>query len=132
MTILHLSITLDCSDLELVGGFWSEALDFKDVEREGDWMMLRALSPRSGPQGFTLQKVPEPKEGKNRMHFDVVVDDVESEVERLGLLGASILAREAEPTAEETVVMADPEGNEFCVIKARPENNLASLREARS
>ncbi|NOX28497.1 MAG: VOC family protein [Actinobacteria bacterium] len=122
MTVLHLSITLDCADLELVGSFWSEALDFKDVEREGDWMMLRALSPRSGPRGFTLQKVPEPKQVKNRMHFDVVVDDVEVEVERLGSLGASVLAREAEPTTEETVVMADPEGNEFCVIRVRAED----------
>ncbi len=52
------------------------------------------------------------------MHFDVVVTEVADEVARLERLGATVIAREAEPTVEEVVVMGDPEGNEFCVIKA--------------
>ena len=113
----HLSVTLDCADLDLVGGFWSAALDLPDREREGDYLLLRAVDNRSGVRGFTLQRVPEPKTVKNRMHFDVVVDDVESEVGRLRELGASIIGRESEPSPYEAVVMADPEGNEFCVIR---------------
>lgn len=119
MDIRHLGVTLDCSDPERLAGFWSRALHFDDVERAGDYVLLRGRGDGSGVRGFTLQRVPEPKTVKNRMHFDVVVDDVESTVERLGSLGATILYREAEPTVEETVVMADPEGNEFCVIRVR-------------
>jgi predicted enzyme related to lactoylglutathione lyase len=122
MTVHHVGVTLDCVDLELIKGFWSQALDLPDVEQEGDYLLLRAEAgaSRSGVRGLTLQRVPEAKSGKNRMHLDVVVDDVDAEVDRLVALGATVLAREAEPTAEELTVMSDPEGNEFCVIKARP------------
>lgn len=113
----HLSITLDCLDLDTIGGFWSAALDFADLEREGDYLLMRATDDRSGIRGMTLQRVPEPKTVKNRMHLDLVVDDVEIEVARLHALGATVVAREVIPTPEETVVMADPEGNEFCVIR---------------
>jgi len=117
MALRHLSVTLDCIDLERTAAFWSAALGFDDVERDGAWVLLRATDDRSGVRGLTLQQVPEPKRAKNRMHLDVVVDDVGTEVDRLRKLGASIEATEAEPTPYGTVVMADPEGNEFCVIK---------------
>lgn len=117
MTLRHLSITLDCVDLERVSAFWSEALGFDDLERDGDWVLMRATDERSGVRGMTLQRVPESKTVKNRMHLDVVVDQVGPFVERMVALGGSVLARESDPTPYETVVMADPEGNEFCVIK---------------
>lgn len=119
MSLIHLAVTLDCVDLDQMGTFWSQALGFDGLEREGDYLLLRGPGNNSGVRGFTLQQVPEPKATKNRMHFDVVVDDVGPEVERLQALGAVVLAIEDEPTAYEAVVMADPEGNEFCVIKAR-------------
>lgn len=118
MALLHLSVTLDCNDLDVVGDFWSRALGFDDVEAEGDYRLLRGTEAVSGVRGLTLQRVPEPKSAKNRMHLDVVVDDVNPEVARLGDLGASIVARAVDGDPYETVVMADPEGNEFCVIKA--------------
>ncbi|MFJ8634641.1 VOC family protein [Streptomyces sp. NPDC093568] len=63
-----------------------------------------------------FQRVPEEKTVKNRLHLDVhaTAGERESEVERLEGLGASVLRRVREPGGE-WVVMADPEGNEFCV-----------------
>ncbi|MEV5338873.1 VOC family protein [Streptomyces sp. NPDC052676] len=63
-----------------------------------------------------FQRVPEPKSGKNRLHLDLHPGEGrrEAEVERLGSLGASVLREVREP-AGRWVVMADPEGNEFCV-----------------
>jgi predicted enzyme related to lactoylglutathione lyase len=119
MSIVHIGVTLDCRDPLQLGAFWSEALGLV-AESEGDYLLLRGDGRRSGLQGFTLQRVPESKVVKNRMHFDLVVTEVAVEVARLEQLGATIIAREAEPTAYEIVVMGDPEGNEFCVIKARP------------
>lgn len=118
MNVVHLGITLDCLDPQQLGQFWSAALDL-EPELEGDYVLLRGRSERSGLQGFTLQRVPEPKVTKNRMHFDVVVSDVEVEVHRLEQLGATVIGRESEPTPYATVVMSDPEGNEFCVIQQR-------------
>lgn len=132
MAVHHVGVTLDCVDLELIKGFWSQALDLPDVEQEGDYLLLRAEAdaPRSGVRGLTLQRVPEAKAGKNRMHLDVVVDDVDVEVDRLVALGATVVGREAEPTAEELTVMGDPEGNEFCVIKARPATDQDAATDA--
>ena len=116
MSIVHVGVTLDCADLERLAAFWSTALDL-EPELVGDYALLRGRSARSGLQGLTLQRVPETKVVKNRMHLDLVTPDVGVEVERLIQLGATVLARETEPTPEQTVVMGDPEGNEFCVIK---------------
>ena len=66
-----------------------------------------------------LQRVPEPKQGKARIHFDVRVSDVEAEVRRLEGLGA----RRIDVGQADDVVwvpMADPEDNEFCVCPGVP------------
>ena len=66
-----------------------------------------------------LQRVPEPKQGKARIHFDLRVDDVEAEVQRLEGLGARrIDIGQSDDVA--WVPMADPEGNEFCVCPGAP------------
>jgi hypothetical protein len=64
----------------------------------------------------SLQVVPEPRVGKNRLHFDLYTDDRKSEVERLLRLGATIHPRTPEPD-EDFVVLADPEGNLLCVVQ---------------
>ena len=118
MAILHLSLTLDCVDLDRTAAFWSGALGFDDVEFDGDYALVRGTGDLSGVRGVTLQRVPEPKTVKNRMHLDLVTDEVAPEVRRLVDLGASIVADAVEGDPYETVIMGDPEGNEFCVIKA--------------
>jgi predicted enzyme related to lactoylglutathione lyase len=66
-----------------------------------------------------LQRVREPKSGKNRMHFDIETAAVDDEVARLESLGACRIVDEAiEEHGNRRVVLADPEGNEFCVCNA--------------
>ena len=63
-------------------------------------------------------KVPEPKIAKNRIHLDLMAPDPEAEVDRLVKLGATWVA-DLDEYGHTWTVMADPEGNEFCVAKAR-------------
>lgn len=67
---------------------------------------------------WMFAKVPEPKTAKNRMHLDLMTPDPEAEIARLVGLGASRVA-DMEEYGYKWTVMADPEGNEFCVAKAR-------------
>ena len=74
------------------------------------------LAPEPGLPKLLLQRVPEAKTGKNRMHFDIETADIEGEAARLQGLGAKRV--EADPLSEHGtswILMADPEGNEFCV-----------------
>lgn len=101
-------ITVDCSDVQTMLRFWSAATG-ADVEADyGDFAML-ATTPRLG-----FQKVPDPTPGKNKMHLDTSGGDRLAEVQRLVDLGA----QERETHAMEGfswTVLADPEGNLFCV-----------------
>jgi len=73
---------------------------------------------RPGPK-LLLQRVPEPKGGKNRMHLDLHTPDIEAEAARLESLGARRLEPDAlEEHGTKWVLMADPDGNEFCVCDA--------------
>jgi hypothetical protein len=104
------SVTFDCGDALLVASFWASALGSNVDE---DSTTDRALVEPAGWGGPTLwfQRVPEPKSAKNRQHFDLRASgDLQLEVERLRSLGARVLTERPD-----LVVMADPEGNEFCV-----------------
>ena len=107
-------IVLDCQDSKRLAKFWGEALDYRDYYTDAN---LAVLVPKEGiASPFLLQRVPEPKAGKNRMHVDIVVDDIEAEVHRLRALGAHRID-EGVQSFEGTrwVRMSDPEQNEFCV-----------------
>ena len=82
--------------------------------RAGNYLLL---VDQTGQQPkLLLQRVTEPKSGKNRMHFDIETPTVDEEVARLEALGAQRLEADAvEEHGSRWVVMADPEGNEFCV-----------------
>ena len=113
---VRIELTLDCSDLDRMTTFWKEAAGLV-VEGviEGRYVAL------SG-QGIalTLQRVDEPKIVKNRMHLDLLVDDVDQEVRRMESLGATRLADTPRREFGQTWhVLADPEGNEFCVASDR-------------
>ena len=70
----------------------------------------------AGQPDMLLQGVPEPKQGKNRTHLDLRVEDSEAEVARLVALGATVLRGPVDDEGHWTTVLADPEANEFCVI----------------
>jgi catechol 2,3-dioxygenase-like lactoylglutathione lyase family enzyme len=108
------SVVVDCNDVEAMMAFWREALHYVPREPpEDDWVVLR--DPEGSNVNVSLQQVPEQRVGKNRLHFDLYTDDQEVEVERLLGLGATRHPRTPEP-GEDFVVLADPEGNLFCVI----------------
>jgi hypothetical protein len=109
------SVVIDCNDLPAMLAFWREALHYEPkYPPEDDWALLR--DPHGRTINVGLQVVPEPRVGKNRLHFDLYTSDQQGEIRRLLGLGATIHPRTPEPD-EDFVVLADPEGNLFCVIR---------------
>ncbi len=107
-------LVLDCADPEPLATFWSGALGYETLGGAGNYVML--VSPDPGQPKLLLQRVPEPKAIKNRMHIDNETPDIEREATRLEGLGAARLHAESRSEHGSTwVLMADPEGNEFCV-----------------
>ena len=112
-------LVLDVSDADRAAAFWAAALGYVPF---GRWEQYRSLvDPDGAGPKLILQQVADAKSGKNRMHLDVHVPDVEAEVTRLTGLGATRL--DAEPIAEAGTLwvrMQDPDGNEFCVCRLEP------------
>ncbi|MCV2394703.1 VOC family protein [Actinotalea sp. M2MS4P-6] len=143
----HLTLTFDAADPRGLGTFWASALGYVEEPPPtpfDDWPSTFAawglpeerwndayaiVDPDDvGPRVF-LQKVPEPKTSKNRMHLDVGVpgypkggplaspDEVRANAARLVALGATIVREFDEDVMGFWIVMADPEGNEFCAVR---------------
>ena len=110
-------LVVDASAPERLARFWSAVLGWQPTGRyEG---AVEVAAPAGGGPSLTFVPVPEPKTIKNRLHIDVnpVGCSQDEEVERLIELGARrVDVGQGEPT---WVVLADPEGNEFCVLRAR-------------
>lgn len=106
-------LVIDCNDLEVAAEFWSQALGTGVRFREEPYV---GLEPTGEGVRVVLQRVPEPKTSKNRMHIDLWTDNLEAEVERLEGLGARRRDR-----MEDWWVMEDPDGNEFCVVPIESE-----------
>jgi catechol 2,3-dioxygenase-like lactoylglutathione lyase family enzyme len=115
-------IVIDCPDPDQLVGFWSAALGYVEDGRDdedGEWIALK------GPEGsgpvVLLVRVPDAKAAKNRLHLDLSPTDrdMAEEVERLIGLGA----RHVDIGQGQTrwTVLADPAGNEFCVLSRRVE-----------
>lgn len=116
-----LNVTFDCRDAALLARFWSEVTRWPASKQDmpGNPFWLVARSGGGGVQ-LVFVEVPEARTVKNRVHLDLVPEEgsQDDEVARLQALGAGILddRRDAEPGG--WVVMADPEGNEFCLEPA--------------
>src|SRR6202162_473037 len=83
---VRVELVLDCADPKRLASFWREALDYRDFYTDAN---LAVLVPKEGiASPLLLQGVPEAKVGKNRMHLDIVVDNIEAEIQRLQALGA--------------------------------------------
>jgi hypothetical protein len=110
----RVEIVLDCVEPESLAAFWREALDCRDHYRDTNLAVLVPIDGIASP--LLLQGVPEPKGGKNRMHLDIVVDDIDADIRRLQALGAHRVDQRTQSFGgTRWVVMADPEQNEFCV-----------------
>lgn len=98
-----------------LGTWWCEALGWVVVNADPDEFEIRS-APDSTP-GLLFAPVPEAKAGKNRLHIDLRPDDRDIEVARLVDLGARrVDIGQGDPS---WVVLADPDGNEFCVLSSR-------------
>jgi catechol 2,3-dioxygenase-like lactoylglutathione lyase family enzyme len=114
---MRLIYVLDCADPEALADFWTAALGFRRHGFHPPY--LRLSDPDGRWPDLLLQQVPEPKSVKNRMHLDMQVTDAETavqQVERLQGVGATVIVEPHDDAGYLTTVLADPQGNEFCVI----------------
>jgi predicted enzyme related to lactoylglutathione lyase len=110
------TVVIDAADPARLARWWAEVLDYRLLYEASDEVVI-GRDENTYP-GLVFVPVPEPKAGKNRLHIDLNPDDREAEVERLVNMGARRV--DVGQGDEVTwVVLADPEGNEFCVLRAR-------------
>ena len=108
------AITVDCLDPHGLAAFWSALLGGELSEPLPGW---RRVTLPDGAPAITLQPVPEPKAGKTRIHLDVVVDDMVAAVEEIIARGGRWTGERHDYPEGTVLVMADPEGNEFCLVR---------------
>ena len=110
-------VVIDCSDLDRSARFWAGVLGYTASPDSGG--IYRGLTPESGAGiDLLLQRVPDAKAQKNRLHLDLRTPDLDAEVSRVTGLGATLLT--SQPVAEHGWlwhILADPDGNEFCVLQ---------------
>lgn len=107
-------VTLDCVDPVRVAAFWGAWLGV-DVGTDDDLPGWRRLQPGDGLPRINFQPVAEPKQSKVRVHLDFQVDDLDAAVARIQHLGGSFTGERHDYDVGVVLVMADPEGTEFCL-----------------
>lgn len=107
-------VVIDCAEHGAVVDFWQAALDYERHEVNEQYVGIAPREKEPGRPPILFQKVPEAKVVKNRVHLDFRAEDMAAEVARLEGLGARVL-RPGSLGEIRWTVMADPEGNEFCV-----------------
>jgi len=137
--MIHIgSIVLRVDDLPRQRTFWTAALDY--VPRKGDGDDFALLRPRGGRgPNLSLDRVPSTLQIPPRIHLDLYARDQAREVERLKALGATEVHWSKRPADADYVILADPEGNRFCVIRsavddyltAAPKDKQATLKKLR-
>jgi hypothetical protein len=131
MSIRWYTVVVDCLDVAAQSRWWAEVLDWRIIYETGREVVVvpphaidpdRDIPPQERGPGLIFVPVPEGKTLKNRLHIDLAPSPdagQEAEVRRLEALGARRADVGQDPGKVSWVVMADPEGNEFCVLSAR-------------
>ncbi|MFC5722493.1 VOC family protein [Streptomyces gamaensis] len=110
------TVVIDAHDMRAQAAFWCAVLDWKVVYADEHEVTIGADA--SATPGLCFVTVPESKTLKNRLHLDLNPDDRDAEVERIVGLGARRV--DVGQSAQVTwAVLADPEGNEFCVLSPK-------------
>lgn len=114
-------IVVDARDLPALARFWTQALGWEVLSERPNEIVIG--TDENAPVGICFMPVTEPKAIKNRLHLDLTSssEDREQEIERLLALGARRVDV-GQTGTESWTVLADPEGNEFCVV--RPKETL--------
>src|SRR4051812_48216739 len=115
MGLVWEQLVVDAQDPVALGRWWIDALGWAVVNDDPEEFEIRP-SPETLP-GLLFVRVPDEKTIKNRLHVDFRPDDRDAEVERLVGLGAT--RADIGQGEQSWVVLADPEGNEFCVLSSR-------------
>lgn len=115
-------LVLDCREPEVLARFWCDVLDFVVLDREDDGSV--EIGPREGFGGaqptIILSRTDEPERSKPRLHIDVNATDRDQDAELERLLGLGARPADIGQTGvEQWHVLLDPEGNEFCLLRAR-------------
>jgi hypothetical protein len=132
MSLRWYAAVVDCHDIAAQARWWAETLDYVIVfENDAEvaiiprWARTEPMEDiatfRAEPQGMIFVQVPEDKTVKNRLHIDLAPhtsQDRDVEIERLLARGATHV--DIGQGDSPWTVLADPEGNEFCVLSARP------------
>jgi len=108
-------VTIDCLDPQRVARFWSTLLGRELGPSQEGWVYLGRrgdAQPR-----LVFQPVPEPPTGKVRIHLDVSVDDIDEAVAAVIALGGRATGERHDHDEGVVVVVADPEGHEFCLVQ---------------
>ncbi len=113
MTDRSLGLVLDTTDPQELAPFWATALGYMVIADVDNYVLLMP-EDAPGPK-LLLQRVPERKTTKNRVHFDIEVRDIERVASELERAGARRISDVQEEHGSHWIVMNDPHGNEFCV-----------------
>jgi Glyoxalase-like domain len=131
MSVRWYSVVVDCHDIVAQSRWWAEAIDWRIIyEAAGEVVLVpphaldetRSIPLLEQGPGLVFVSVPEGKQLKNRLHIDLAPPadgNQDAEVRRLESLGARRVDVGQDTGEVNWVVMADPEGNEFCVLSAR-------------
>jgi hypothetical protein len=125
MTSFISHTTVDCADAYALSRWWQAVLDYVEDpddpnEPEHEECMIYS---RDGGHRLLFIEVPDAKQGKNRIHLDLrpVEGSRDDELARLIEVGATTVADRRSPDGTGWVVLADPEGNEFCILRSNAE-----------
>ncbi len=107
--------TVNCTDPDSLAEFWGKLLDV-GIARRIESFFIWLEPQRKGGMSLAFQKVEEPTPGRNRIHLDTRVGDIAGARERIESLGGSFV-EDHDMMGFHWCVMADPDGNEFCIVE---------------
>ena len=130
MTSFISHTTVDCTDAYALSKWWEQVLDYAENPEDPNLPGHEEcpIRSRDGRHEVLFIQVPEAKQGKNRIHFDLrpVEGTRDEELARLVDLGAKPVDDLRHPDGSGWMVLADPEGNEFCILRSRAELDAAT------
>jgi catechol 2,3-dioxygenase-like lactoylglutathione lyase family enzyme len=114
-------LVIDCRDPEALAAFWAAVLDYRVLSREDGDVEIGPEAGFGGPAPtLVFGRVPDPTPGKRRLHIDLNATDRDQDAELERLLSFGATPADVGQTGEEGWhVLADPEGNEFCLLRRR-------------